>query len=437
MENRKPQKSRQRRPEPYETTGRRRKESYEVRSARRRIEEDDRRGRGRRPDEEELRRKRRPAENGQASHSKKKMSRKQKEALRRKRRRKRILILVLELVVLAVLAVVVYAVLKFDKLDFTKLNEDNLEVYKDTGPYTNIALFGLDSREGELDGGVRSDTIMIASINNDTNDVKIVSVYRDTLLQQADGGYEKANAAYNAGPEAAIALLNRNLDLDIKNYVTVNFNSLADVIDLLGGVEVELTEEEVYWTNGYCAETSQVVGRDTTELTTPGLQTLDGIQAVSFARIRYTSGDDFKRAHRQRIVLDQVIKKAQSANIFTLNKIIDKVFPEISTSLDAKKMMGIAAHALDYKIGEMTGFPFNVTTSENVSGHKGSYVVPIGLADNVSQLHALLFANEAYQPSEKVQEISRDIISLTDIDPAEYGNGIDTSAYTQINGEGE
>ena len=127
---------------------------------------------------------------------------------------------------------------------------------------TNVALFRLDSRDGELSGGVRSDSIMIVSINNKTGDVKIISVYRDTLLKQQDGSYEKANAAYSfGGPQEAVAMLNWNLDLDITKYASVNFNSLADIIDILGGVEVELTSEEIFWLNGYAAETSQVVGR--------------------------------------------------------------------------------------------------------------------------------------------------------------------------------
>ena len=201
--------------EQYEVRRKKRPESYEVRSARRleeeerqrRAEAEERRRRKRSQVSSSERRKRSTGEAEQRPHRKK--SRKQKEALRKKRRRKRILILVLELLVLIILAIGAYAVIKLDKLDWTRLNSDNLEVYKDTGPYTNIALFGLDSREGELDGGVRSDCIMIASINNDTNEVKIVSVYRDTLLLQEDGEYEKANAAYNAGPESAIRLAGR------------------------------------------------------------------------------------------------------------------------------------------------------------------------------------------------------------------------------------
>lgn len=183
---------------------------------------------------------------------KNRMTRAERQKLMRKRRRKRIALLVTEVLILAALCVTAYGIFKLDKLDFNILNDKNLEAYKDTGPYTNIALFGLDSRNDELDGGVQSDCIMIASINNDTSDVTLTSIYRDTLLQQKDGTYEKANSAYNrGGPEEAISLLNRNFDLDIHNYVSVNFTALVNTIDLLGGLELDMTAEEADWCNKY------------------------------------------------------------------------------------------------------------------------------------------------------------------------------------------
>ena len=353
--------------------------------------------------------------------SKIKMTRQQHALLHKKKMRKRIILLVIEVIILLALGAAAYAMSKLDKLEYKTLNEDDLEIYQDTGDYTNIALFGLDSREGELDGGVRSDAMMVASINNKTGNVKVVSIFRDTLTQQSDGTYEKANSAYSyGGPQEAVALLNRNFDLDIKKYMSVDFNALADVIDLLGGIELELTDEEVYWTNGYATETSKVVGRTTTELTQAGKQTLDGIQAVSYTRIRYTEGDDFKRSERQRLVLQQVVEKAKKASLPTLNKIIDQVLPQVSTNLSASDFMGIAANAVKYQLGEMKGFPFDVTTSENVIGLEGSYVVAIGFADNVKQMHAFLFDKNTYQPSEKVQSIDSDIIYLTGIDGNDY-----------------
>ena len=221
----------------------------------------------------------------------------------RKRKRKRIILLTVEIIILAALLVAAYGIFKLGKLDYNVLNKKKLEVYKDTGEYTNIALFGLDSRNNELDGGVQSDCIMIASINNKTSDVKLVSVYRDTLLQQQNGRYNKANAAYNTGgPEEAISLLNRNFDLDIKNYVSVNFNALVKVIDALGGIDIKMTKEEAHWCNLYGAETARVIGEHWSDIEEKaGTQHLDGIHGVAYARIRYTSGNEFKRAQRQSI----------------------------------------------------------------------------------------------------------------------------------------
>ena len=219
---------------------------------------------------------------------KKKMSKTEKRKRIRRRRKKRVLFLVVELVVLAVLGVIAYGMLKIDKLNINFLDSDKLEAYHDTGEYTNIALFGVDSREGQLDGGTQSDCIMIASISNETNEVKLVSVYRDTLLQQADGTYEKANSAYNTGgPQDAVSLLNRNFDLDIQNYVSVDFAALVEAIDLLGGIDLDMTAEEVKYCNQYAFETAVVSGKSYEVMEEKdGVQHVDGVHAVGYARIR-------------------------------------------------------------------------------------------------------------------------------------------------------
>ena len=341
---------------------------------------------------------------GRKRGTEKRISPKERQRKKRKRRRKRVVLLCVELFVLASLCVAGYAMLKLGKLNINILDQDKLEVYKDTGPYTNIACFGLDSRNGELEGGVQSDSIIIVSINNETNDVKLVSVYRDTLLLQADGGYSKANAAYN------------RYGRTIRNYVSVNFNALVDVIDALGGLEIELTQEEAYYSNGYAAETSRVVGQEMVKIDeVAGTQLLDGVHAVSYARIRYTTGNDFKRTERQREVLEKTMEKAKKADIFTLNKIVDKVFPQISTSLSITDMLGFVSNIMEYNVVETTGFPYALTTSEEVREHKGSYVVPIDFVGNVTKLHQNIFAEDWYEPSNKVQQIHDDIIYLTGI----------------------
>lgn len=360
--------------------------------------------------------------------------RKKKRPAKKKKSGKRVLwrvTIVIEVILLILLSVAAYAVDKYTKINQTTLDTSKLEVYKSTGDYTNIALFGLDSRDGELEGGTQSDCIMIASINNSTSEINLVSVYRDTLMKQSDDTYEKANYAYNVGgPSEAIAMLNRNLDMDIEKYVSVDFNALADVVDALGGIDIDLTEEEVFWTNGYCTETSKVVGRSTTELSGAGVHTLDGIQAVSYARIRYTEGDDYKRTERQRTVLEKVFEKTQKASFATLNKIIDSVFPQVSTNLTIQNIMGMAANATSYKLGQTSGFPFDVDTSENIMNHEGSYVIPVGMTDNVAKLHEFLFNQKNYDPSETVKQINNDIIYLSGIGYDDYdGNLSDGTSY--------
>lgn len=337
----------------------------------------------------------------------------EKRRAKKKKRRRRIGILVAEVIILSVLCVFAYATVKMDKLDFNFLDEDKLEVYKDTGPYTNIALFGLDAREGEsIESGVRSDSMMIASINNETNEVKVVSIFRDTLLKQQDGTFDKANAAYSyGGPQEAIALLNRNLDLDIKNYMSVDFKALSDVIDALGGMELELTAEEVVHMNNYCVETSEVTGKDyeRIEPEVAGTYHLNGVQATSYARIRATAGGDYKRAERQRLVIEKIVEKAQKANLKTLDKIIDVVFPQVSTSFSSKDLIGIAANALSYQLGETQGFPYSIADTDVVDGYEGSYVVPSDFDGDVKKLHEFLFNEKDYQVSDTVKEINHEI----------------------------
>jgi LCP family protein required for cell wall assembly len=316
------------------------------------------------------------------------------------------------LLVFAMTGAVGYAAMKLSLLETTVLDASKLNISEEveqsteTG-YLNVALFGLDSRDGTLGEGNLSDSIIIASLNLETKEVRLCSVFRDTLLDQ-DGTINKANAAYSLGnAQAAVAMLNRNLDLDIKHYVSVNFNVLSDIIDELGGVEIDLTEEEVYWTNGYATETSKVTGKTKYELTSPGLQVLDGVQATSYCRIRYTTGDDFKRAERQRTVLEQIVKKAQTADLSTLNRIIDKVFPNVATNFTLKEVLKYAKYALDYKLTDMSGFPFTLFT-ETLS-YVGSSVIVDNLQENVSQLHAFLFDKVGYTPSSTVVMISNEI----------------------------
>lgn len=312
-----------------------------------------------------------------------------------------------------VIAAAVYVSSKFEKLQTDELPKQDIAVNdlaEGVGEgYTNFALFGGDSRTGELDLGIRTDSIIIASLNNKTREVKMVSVYRDTLMELTDGSLNKCNSAYSfGGPKGAIDMLNMNLDLEIEDYVTVDFAAITDVIDLLGGIEIDVMEAEIPYINKYVGETAKVAGKKAVKIEESGIQLLDGVQATTYARIRSTKGGDFKRAERQRYVIEKIVEKVLKSNLTTINKIIDAVLPKIKTSLSATEILDYAKTFNRYKLGDNKGFPMDKTT-DNLDGI-GDTVIPVTLEDNVAKLHEFLYGDEDYQPSSKVELISSKIV---------------------------
>lgn len=277
--------------------------------------------------------------------------------------------------------------------------------------YQNIALFGVDSREQDLLGGDnRSDTIMICSINKKSGEVKLVSVYRDTVLDIGGGSFRKCNAAYAyGGPQQAIEMLNSNLDLNITDFVTVGFEGLADTIDALGGIDLEITEEEMEYMNSYMDDMYYEIGTEYEELTDYGMQHLSGIQATAYCRIRYTQGDDFKRAERQRTVLNLTLQKAKEANPLQLISAANSVLGEVATSLDTGELLLLILKAKTLELTETSGFPSEEDRMfATINGE--SCVVPYYLTTNVKTLHRVLFGQEDYEPSATVRE-NNDIIN--------------------------
>lgn len=309
-----------------------------------------------------------------------------------------------------------YAAIKLNQLDLQELDENKITVNdglkKDLGEgYTTFVVFGGDSREGGLDTGVRSDCIIVVSLNNKTKELKMASVYRDTLLDIGGGTLQKCNAAYSfGGPEQAISMLNMNLDLNIKDYVTVDFKAVAEAIDLLGGIELEIKEEEIQYINEFLQETADVAGKEAKEITHAGVQKLDGAQATTYARIRSTAGGDFTRTERQRLVIEKMLEKVTKSKLGTINKIVDKVFPDIRSSFSVKDILLYATFFKQYHIGGTEGFPMD-KSADTISG-KGSVVIPVTLEQNVQQLHEFLYATKSYTPSSKVSSISASIESM-------------------------
>lgn len=349
------------------------------------------------------------------------LTKKQRAAIRKKRQQKKIMLVVAEILALLILAVVLFVVVKLSKIEKdTSFSAEDIEVNEGLSQesqeimenYTTIALFGLDNRSnGNLSKG-NSDVIMIASINNDTHEVKLVSVYRDSYLDIGNNTYRKCNAAYaNGGPEQAISMLNTNLDLNITDYVTVDFNAVVECVDLLGGVEITVTDEEAVLMYGYMDEINKLTKHKSEYLPGAGTYNMDGVQACSYARIRYTAGDDYKRAERQRTVLAAMVNKAQHSDLKTINSLIDAVFGDIKTSYTNAELISLAAQVFNYKLGETTGFPFEKNTI--TLGSKGSVVVPCDLKSNVTQLHVFLYGDEEYEPTDTVKSNSEKIIGDT------------------------
>lgn len=351
---------------------------------------------------------------------------------RRKKRRAGRAVFILEIFILFILIVGVAGLAFLNKkadnvakdntlnLDNVKINEKAVTSETLHG-YTNIMIVGIDSRgAASSDSSQNSDVMMIASINNDTKEVKLVSIFRDTLLNtgqyKGQDLYTKANNAYAlGGPERMLSMINTNLDLNISDYVTVDFSSVAEVIDLLGGIDITMTAEEVAHMNNYCKETSKATQKSYEEIEeTEGTKHLNGVQAVSYARIRYTAGNDFKRAQRQRLVIHKIVEKVKASNLSTLNDIMDTVFPMVRTSFTKSQLIKMGTTLLDYSIAGSGGFPYDHLEVNGIPGRpKLDCVVPVTLANNVSQLHAFLFGEQDYQVSDTCRAYSDQIVSLT------------------------
>ena len=346
----------------------------------------------------------------------------------RKKRRKVLFILEIIVLLLFIGGLYVYGQIsaKLDKIDIqeTDLQEQDI-VTNDQAPqmtgYTTYALFGLDHRSrNEKLNTENSDTIIVASINNDTKAVKLVSVYRDTLLNVKDDTYSKANAAYAlGGPAQAVNMLNTNLDLNITDYVSIDFDALVTVVDCLGGLDIPLSYAEIVHMNKYCVETAEETGKSYTPVELPepkpedqeaivGTYHLNGVQATSYCRIRYTASLDMGRTERQRRVIQMIVDKAKKAGLSTIFDIMDQVFPMVKTSVSKTEILKLIPAMIGYCIDETTGFPQDY----KFATVKGSVIVPTTLDSNVLKLHQFLYGNTNYTPTQDVLNKSAQIAAI-------------------------
>lgn len=328
-------------------------------------------------------------------------------------------VLVVFLMILAILAGIATYFIgdKLGKINTETIDETAIGLTEETNKalsgYRNIALLGIDSREDDYGLGNRSDCMIIASINQKTKDVKLISVYRDTYMQIEENGksrLDKVTHAYSyGGAQNALKALNTNLDLNITEYVTVNFDAVIVAVNALGGVEINIDSEELKYINTYIDATSKSSGVSSTHITKTGTQTLDGVQAVAYSRIRYTSGGDYKRTERMRTVIEAMMKKAKTLSISKLNSFADTILPRISTNISAGEILALIPSIASFDIKESLGWPYE---TKGITLDRW-YGVPVTLESNVKKLHQEAFEQEDYEVSKTVKNISDQIINKT------------------------
>lgn len=322
--------------------------------------------------------------------------------------------LIAEVFVLGVIFAYTYALKQYSKIqrpDYnveqvlnTDLSEKKLAEMRG---YRNIAVFGVDSRDSSVGRGNRSDVIIICSIEQSSGEIKLVSIYRDTYLDVGKNSFQKATHAYSyGGPARAVKMLNDSLDLNITDYITFNWKAVATAINILGGVDIDITPAEFKYINSYITETVKGTGIGSVQLKAPGMQHLDGVQAVAYARLRYMD-TDYQRTERQRKVVELAFEKAKKADPKTLNDLLGNVLSMVATNLTWQDGLDVINDIGKYKLVDTQGFPFK--KDDMTKGTKGFIVVPIDLESNVVQLHSYLFKDENYEASAKVKAYSERI----------------------------
>lgn len=359
-----------------------------------------------------------------------------KKSRKYKKMRRRKIIFGIEITVLLILSGILFVYVwinrSMDKMNQDTLDSSQIQINSEVKANTDlsqmsgtqvIALVGVDARgvEGsELAESMNSDTIILCCIDHDKQEIRMVSIMRDTWMNMAkytDEYYEfdKANSAYNrGGPESMLSMLNTNLDFALTDYVTVNFKALADAIDVLGGLDIEMTNAECVHANNYNREVSEAqgveyeaipydedLGDDYSEV-----RHVSGALATSYARIRYGGGDDAKRTSRQRIVINLMVQKLKQ-NPTKIPEILDKVMGNVSTSLTKNEILELGMHAVTYTMGTSYAYPFQLCYGENVVNALGEdVVIPVTLEFNVRELHEYLYPGLSYEPSAAVTEYS-------------------------------
>ncbi len=329
------------------------------------------------------------------------------------KKRKKIVNVIL-IAAIVILAAVIVKLLIFTPTKKDSKEEKNLKEAMTTEEHEEqeegsetFAIFGVDSRSNQSGKGTRSDSLMVVNVNHKTKKIKVASVFRDCYVNIKGHGLDKITHAHSfGGPELAVDTLNQNFDLELENYITVNFGNVVEVIDDLGGIDLDIREDELSSMNSSIRELNKVNKTTSLEITETGTQHVDGTQAVAYSRVRHAAGGDYKRAERQRTVLMKIFEAAKTKKKTELFEIANQMMDNISTSYSSGEVLDLLAYLSKYQMTETKGFPRKLW-----GGMIGKvwYGVPVTLESMSADMHEYLFDDKDYKPSAKVKKISDEI----------------------------
>ncbi|WP_298042720.1 LCP family protein [uncultured Clostridium sp.] len=284
------------------------------------------------------------------------------------------------------------------EIDRTVVTETGKEPAKEDEDVITIALFGTDFTQNEKYGNLygASDATMILGIDTKNNRLKLFSLMRDLYLDLPDGSGKKQNLNYTmayGGPELILKTINSNFNLTVDKFIYVSLHTLPTIIDKLGGVELNITSEELNYINNYITSIDKENGTITKKLTNTGLQTLNGTQASAYCRIRYTEGRDFKRTERQRDVLSALFQKFKTASISDLTIMMNEILPLVSTNLTNTEIISIVSKVLGMGVPQIEQYRFPLDGKSEMIATDMLHLT-IDIDETTSDIHKFLYSLE-------------------------------------------
>lgn len=336
-------------------------------------------------------------------------------------KKKKIAVIILTLIILILGLGYLYLAKLASNLDFVSTNKEDFDidptVEKTLEDYRCVAILGSDARKGQGYDGSRTDAIIVAVIQKSTGNIQLVSVMRDSYLKIEDANKsEKLDKITHAhafgGGVNTCNSLNRSMDLNISEFVIFNWKAVSDLVNEMGGIEVNIKSNEINDLNRYGPETAQNVGGKYKPVNKTGKQIIDGPQAATYCRIRKSSGGDPGRGSRMKIVMSALMKKAKETKISTLNDVAERVFPEIRTNITKTGILKTIAQIPSYEFGKNRAWP-----KDYYGGLLNGvwYAVPITLESQIRWLYKTTFDKKGYEPTSRAKSISNEIINRTGV----------------------